>query len=92
MAYKLESLDRATERIKAIADDAEKERQKEVEKIKKQVQDFFDRTGKKRKYDYESVPGGARAVEQLLAPTTKAIGVATREYRKALVEQSQETT
>jgi len=90
IGYKLESLDRATERIKAIADDAEAERQKEVGRLKKQVQEHFERTGKKRKVDYESVPGGAKAVERLLGATRKAIGVATREYRKALVEQSQD--
>ena len=90
IGYKLESLDRAMERIKAIASEAEAERQNEVNKIKRQVQDFFERTGKKRKYDYESIGGGAKAVNQLLGPTIKAIEVATREYRKALTEQSQE--
>ena len=92
IAYKLESLDRAMERIKAIADEGEAERQKEVNKIKKQVHDFFERTGKRRKYDYESISGGAKAVNQLLGPTIKAIEVATREYKKALTEQSQEAT
>ena len=92
VAYKLESLDRATERIKAIADEAEADRQKEINKLKKQVQDFFERTGKKRRMDYESTPGGRKAVNALLGPTIKAIEVATREYRKALKEQSQNAT
>ena len=90
IAYRLESLDRAMERIKAIADDAETERQKEINKLKRQVQDYFERTGKKRKVDYESVVGGKRAVDQLLGPTVRAIELATREYRKALAEQSQD--
>ena len=90
IAYRLESLDRATERIKAIADEAEAERQKEVNRLKKQVQDYLERTGKKRNVDYNSVIGGAKAVDQLMGPTRKAIEIATREYRKALAEQRQE--
>ena len=83
----VESLDRAMDRIRAVAEDAEKERQKEVDKWKRQVQDYFERTGKKRKFDLESIPGGAKAVNQLLAPTVKAIEAATREYQKALKAQ-----
>lgn len=85
-----ETLNRAMDRIKAVATDAEAERQKEIDKLKKQVQDLFERTGKKRRMDYESTPGGAKAVNQLLAPTVKAIEVATKEYKKALMEQSED--
>ena len=83
----VESLDRAMDRIRAVAEDAEKEKQKEVDKWKRQVQEYFERTGKKRKFDLESIPGGAKAVNQLLAPTVKAIEAATKEYQKALKEQ-----
>ena len=86
-----ETLNRAMDRIKAVATDAEAERQKEIDKLKKQVQDFLERTGKKRRMDYESTPGGAKAVNQLLAPTVKAIEVATKEYKKALAEQTKDT-
>lgn len=85
-----ETLNRAMDRIKAVATDAEAERHKEINRLKKQVQDLFERTGKKRKMDYESTPGGANAVNQLLAPTVKAIEVATKEYKKALAEQSED--
>jgi transcription initiation factor TFIIH subunit 1 len=90
VANLVETLNRAMDRIKAVATDAEAERQKEVDKLKKQVQDFYERTGKKRKVDYESIPGGAKAVNSLLAPTVKAIGVARRDYEKALKEQSED--
>ena len=90
VANLVETLNRAMDRIKAVATDAEAERQKEVDKLKKQVQDFFERTGKKRKVDYESIPGGAKAVNSLLAPTVKAIGVARRDYERALKEQSED--
>ena len=85
-----ETLNRAMDRINAVANDAGAERQKEIDKLKKQVQDFFERTGKKRRMDYESTPGGAKAVNQLLAPTVKAIEVATKKYKKALAEQSED--
>lgn len=90
IASRLESLERAIGRIKAIADAAELERQAEIDRIKRQVQEHFEKTGKRKKMEYESTPGGAKAVNQLLAPTIKAIEVATKEYRKALAEQSQD--
>ncbi|KAL2040853.1 hypothetical protein N7G274_006311 [Stereocaulon virgatum] len=90
VANLVETLNRAMDRIKAVATDAEAERQKEIDKLKKQVQDFYERTGKKRKVDYESIPGGAKAVNCLLAPTVKAIGVARKDYEKALKEQSED--
>ena len=85
-----ETLNRAMDRIRAVATDAEAERQMEIDKLKKQVQDLLERTGKKRRMDYQSTPGGAKAVNQLLAPTVKAIEVATKEYKKALAEQSED--
>ena len=75
------------DRIKAVAADAEAERNKEVEERRRKVQEFYDRTGKKRKVDYESIKGGAAAVNGLLAPTVRAIGVAKKEYERALREQ-----
>lgn len=92
VAKRLESLSRAMERIKAIAKEAEAERQKAMDTLKKQVQHHFEKTGKRRKVDYEATPGGAKAVNELLAPTVKSIEVATRDYRQALAKQSQDAT
>ena len=75
------------DRIKAVAADAEAERNKEVEERRKKVQEFYERTGRKVKANYESIKGGAGAVNGLLAPTVKAIGVARKEYERALKEQ-----
>ena len=86
----VETLNRAMDRVEAVAGDAEVERQEEVEKLRKQVKEFEARTGKRRRVDYESVVGGEKAVNGLLAPTVKAIEVAGREYRKALKEQVDE--
>lgn len=80
----VETLDRAMSRIDAVAVDAEAERQKEADRLKKQLADYMDRTGKKRKVDFESIPGGRKAVEQLLRPTVRAIQVATQQYRTVL--------
>ena len=86
----IETLDRAMDRIKAVAGDAEAERQKEVDKLKRQVKEYEARTGKKRRVDYESIVGGEKAVNTLLAPTVKAINVAGKEYRRALKQQMDE--
>lgn len=86
----IETLDRAMDRIKAVAADADHERQKEVDKLKKQVQDYEARTGRRRRVDYESILGGAKAVNALLAPTVKSIDVAHKDYRKALKQQMDE--
>lgn len=84
LAKLLETLDRAMDRIQAVADAAEQERTKEVDRIKQQLKDRYERTQRKVKFDFESIGGGAKAVSQLLAPTVKAIQVAGQEYRKAL--------
>lgn len=86
----VETLDRAMKRIKAVADDADAERQVEVDKLKKQARDYFERTRRKIKPDFDSVRGGARVVNQLLEPTVKAIEVASSAYKKALLEQKGE--
>ncbi|KAF6224658.1 hypothetical protein HO173_012899 [Letharia columbiana] len=65
-----ETLNRAMDRIKAVATDAEAERQKGYREVEE--------------------AGGAKAVNQLLTPTVKAIEVATKQYKKALAEQSEE--
>ena len=90
IAKRWESLNRANDRIESIANQAEAEREKEIDKLKKQVQQHYEKTGKRRKVDYETIPGGRKAVNQLLTPTKKSIEHASREYRKALEEQRQD--
>lgn len=84
IAKLVETLDRAMDRIKAVADDAEAERNVEVNRLKKQMQDRFERTKRKVKFDFDTIGGGAKVVNQLLAPTVKAIQVAGEKYKKAL--------
>lgn len=86
----VETLDRAMDRISAVAEDAEKERQKDVDRLKQQVKEYFDRTGKRRKVDLDSVKGGKKVVDRLLGPTVKAIREALGEYQKALSQVGEE--
>ncbi len=90
LAKHVESLNRAMDRIKAVADDAEKERTVELQKMKRQVMEAYERTGRKMKVNAESVGGGRKVVEQMLGPTVRAIGVATERYRKALAREGAE--
>jgi transcription initiation factor TFIIH subunit 1 len=84
----VESLDRAMDRIKTVADAAEEERNEIIRRTQKQADDILKRTGKKQRIDYKRIGGGAEVVKQLLGPITKAVGNATARYRKALNEQS----
>jgi transcription initiation factor TFIIH subunit 1 len=82
----VESLDRAMDRIEAVAKDAEAERMKEIEKEKRKVRDHYERTHKKKHFDPSTIKGGKEAINQLMAPTIEAIKVATKKYAEALAE------
>ncbi|KAF2204526.1 hypothetical protein GQ43DRAFT_409336 [Delitschia confertaspora ATCC 74209] len=78
----VETLDRSLDRIKAVADSAEQERQAKVSKMKQQIEDYFQRTGKRRKFDVNTIKGGSKAVNEMVAPVIRAIKAATEQYRK----------
>lgn len=84
IAKLMETLDRAMDRIKAVADDADAERAVEVDRVKQQLRERFERTKRKVRFDFDSIGGGAKVVNQLLAPTVKAIQIAGQKYKKAL--------
>jgi len=86
----VETLDRAMDRIKAVADDAEADRKVEMQKMRRQAQDYYERTKRKVNPDYEGVKGGAKVVNQLMGPTVRAIERASGDYRKAVLEQTGE--
>lgn len=86
----VESLNRSMDRIKSVADDAEKDRSALISKTQKQADDIFKRTGKRQRIDYKKIGGGAEVVKRLLGPTTKAVANATARYQKALGEQMAE--
>ena len=86
VAKLVETLDRAMDRIKAVADDADAERMKETEKVKKQVREHYERTQKKLRFDPETIKGGSKVVNRLLGATVEAIKIATDRYKQALTE------
>jgi transcription initiation factor TFIIH subunit 1 len=90
IASLVESLNRAMDRIKAVADNAEEERNEIVKKAKQNAVNVQERTGVKRKVDYRAIKGGAEVVNQLLGPTTSAVAKAIARYKKALQEQTKE--
>jgi transcription initiation factor TFIIH subunit 1 len=83
-ARQVETLNRAMDRINAVAEDAEAERKKELEKAKQEIRDHFERTGRKKKWNPDAIKGGAKAVKQIIAPTVKAVEQALAEYARAL--------
>ncbi len=90
IASLVESLNRAMHRIKAVADDADGERNEAIRAVRRNAVDLQQRTGVRRKVDLESIKGGAEVVNQLLGPTFSAVSIATAKYRKALQEQTRE--
>ena len=85
----IETLDRAMDRIKAVAVEAEKERKSEIDDLEKKVKEFNERTGRKKRVDTGAVPGGKKAADELIGPTVRAIEKAEIEYRRALKEQTE---
>ena len=90
VASLVESLNRAMDRIKAVAADAEAERQVEVDRLKKHAREVLDATGRKIRVNIAGVPGGEKTVNQLLGPTIRALEVALTKYKEALSEETKD--
>lgn len=86
LASLVESLNRAMDRIKAVATDAETEKQAEVNRLKQNARDVFAATGKKIRVNLAGVGGGEKVVNQLLGPTISALSLASNKYKEALAE------
>ncbi|KAF9888029.1 RNA polymerase II transcription factor B subunit 1 [Aspergillus nanangensis] len=87
VASLVESLNRAMDRITAVATDAEAERQVEVDRRKEQAREMFQRTGQKRRPNLTGVPGGKQVVHQLLGPTIRSLETALTKYKVALDDE-----
>ncbi|KAF2460402.1 RNA polymerase II transcription factor [Lineolata rhizophorae] len=83
----VETLDKSLDRIRAVADEAEAERQQRMDKVRKHNEEIFRRTNRRRRFDPNSFPGGAEAVKRIMGPTVRAIGSAKDQYQKALEAQ-----
>lgn len=76
------ALENSLERINAVAETAQKEKNAAVQATKKQAKEYEAKTGKKRKIDYNLIGGkGADGVKVVMAPTIKAVEVALEKWR-----------
>lgn len=91
LAKMVETLERAMDRINAVAADAEKEREEVIRAQKQRIRDVFEKTGKKMNWNPKSVGGGEKVVKDMMEPTIKALQKASEKYRKALQEQGVDT-
>jgi transcription initiation factor TFIIH subunit 1 len=87
VAKLIETLDRSLDRIKAVANTADAERALQVDRYRKEVDSYNQRSGKKRKFDPDHIKGGAKAVNQVVEPLLRAINAARSQYQSALQEQ-----
>lgn len=83
----IETLAKSLDRIKAVADSAEGERTTKVDHLKRENESYAQRTGKKRKFDPNSVAGGARVVNEIVSPLVRAIRSGKEQFEKALHDQ-----
>ncbi|KAF7589688.1 RNA polymerase II transcription factor B subunit 1 [Aspergillus hancockii] len=90
VASLVESLTRAMERVKSVAQDAEAERQEEVTRLKRHAREVLEATGKKIRLNLSSIPGGEQAVNRLMGPTIRALETAQTKYKEALAEEMKE--
>lgn len=72
--------------------DAEHERDEIIERQKAHLRDVWEKTGKKIKWNPDSVGGGSKVVREMMQPTIKTLEKASREYRKALAAEGVEGT
>lgn len=88
LAKLVETLERAIDRIDAVANDAEHERQELISKQKQQIKDIFKSSGRKIQWSPNSVPGGAKAVKTMTVPIIKSLEKAINEYKRALKNEA----
>jgi transcription initiation factor TFIIH subunit 1 len=87
LAKMVETLDRAMDRINAVAADAEKEREEIIRKQKHHIREEYNKTGKKLAWNANSVRGGEKVVREMMEPTIRTLQKATKEYKKALAAE-----
>jgi hypothetical protein len=77
------------DRIKAVADDAETDLNKAKEEAVALAKRTYERTQRRPKEGFlDAVPGGAKVVNRIMAPTARAVRVAIAEYQKAVKRET----
>jgi len=92
LAKMVETLERAMDRINAVAADAEKERQEIIQRQKQHLRDVYQQSKRKIQWNEGSVGGGEKVVREMMEPTIKTLTKASKEYRKALVAEGIDTS
>jgi len=81
------SLRRSSERVEAVAKQAEEEREKEKERRKQTALAEYKATGRKRRKGADdNIPGGRKLVEDVLGPTMRAVVYAVQKWEDAVRE------
>lgn len=83
LAKLVETLHRASDRINAVAKDAEVERAKAIEEHKRKIREYYEKTGKKAAFRPDAIGGGSKVVLEMMQPTTAALEKAKLEYERA---------
>jgi transcription initiation factor TFIIH subunit 1 len=83
-----ETLERSLDRIGAAAAEAEAEREKNLEQIRRRQEDAYKRTGRRLRISANKAGGGAKAVRTMLSATEKAVRFADGEYQRTYREQA----
>jgi transcription initiation factor TFIIH subunit 1 len=88
LVKQVQTLERAMDRINAVAADAEREREEVILKQKQHIKDVWEQTGRKIQWNPKSIGGGEKVVKEMMAPAIRSLQKATREYKKAWAEEA----
>ncbi|KAG9239513.1 hypothetical protein BJ875DRAFT_365503 [Amylocarpus encephaloides] len=91
LAKMVETLERSMDRISAVAEDAETERNEVIRIERQRVRDLYEKTGKRLKWSADAVGGGKVIVKAMMEPTIKTLQKASKEYKKALAVEGIDT-
>ncbi|KAG9247899.1 hypothetical protein BJ878DRAFT_123257 [Calycina marina] len=86
----VESLDRAMERINAVAAAAEKERQEVIEQQRQEIRAHYQRTQKRLAWNANTIKGGEKTVMEMMDPIIKTLRKALTDYKEAFAAQNLE--
>jgi transcription initiation factor TFIIH subunit 1 len=87
----VQAVTKSLKRIESVAAQAEQKKQEDIAEAQRKFDNYQRQGGKKRKLDLSGVSGGRKAVEDMMAPTTRAVSFASgdyaRMYRQQLAQQ-----
>lgn len=83
-----QTLEKSIERMKAVADTAEQERELQIAQVKMEAEKKEKRYGKRVKLDTSHIRGGKAEVMKVAEPTVKAVREAVARYRSEVERQT----